>query len=641
MARVMFPKLQKGLFLPLLFVGLCATTISATESKKTTPSKGVSTKQSAFETRYETEDGHNICAKFGGKYTQELFGSSYTDSLNVDVTNDRQIYARSTADFFIDFSYGVGDLARIQFHDTFRFRHKWGGNSDVSTSSTSVKVADVTMSGSSTNLGKHILWTREAWVKVMLGELEVRDDFVQVGLVPYSVGRGISLGSAYKAGGFLGFSPGFSIDQYAPGVVARCDLYPKKLFLEGYFALLENKHTSYKSNNETIRSSEILENGASNKRGINSFVYLCAFRSKATPLDLGKNKQLTVEPYFVFQHAPDQKIEFDNDSASSLKSFGIAAELTWKRFKCGGEFGVNRGSQEVRPWDRNEIKVVSDNGTLIQQYTKIHEGSLAGSLSTATTANIATVADSVKTIDKNGIEMYTGAGLYNAVDRFRPRQKKIFEGWFAVVDASYEIAPKNLTFVWGAGWASGELDKHTNVNDLGEGGLMNQINSGFVPLQSVYSGTKLRHLVMINAGIPRFAKQKPWETPTNNVVASSHGKDTISGFSNLSFIGGNLEWDVLRFKKYKLRIAPNVVHYWSPESPLLVDGTKASPSLGTELTLEVSAKVFNKIKVYSYGGVFLPGKQYTQMKEAGATANSIAIGNSPAYIVNIGATFAF
>ena len=673
----MFSRSQTGFFFLLLFSGFCTNSMNTLSiekqssgsgdeykvndecsmSKKTNTAKGVRSKCSVFETHYKLNDGNDIFARFGGKYTQELFGAARTSSLNDlvsdgvtnnrDILNDRKFFVRSTADFFIDFSYGSDGLSRIQFHDTLRFRHKWGGQSEIALDASDVTVAGSKVSSITGSLTKHILWTREAWIKIMLGTLEAQDDFIQVGLVPYSVGRGLSLGSAYKSGGFLGFAPGFSIDQFAPGAVLRYDLYPKRLFLEAYFALLENKHVSYRSNNESIRSSEILEGGASDKRGTSSFVYLCALRSKAVPLDKGDSKRLTIEPYYVYQQAPDQKIEFDNDSASYLKSFGVSAEFTWNRFKCGGEFGMNKGEQDIKPWDRNGIAIVNDDGSLIQQYTKIYKddgsGAASTDLATVTTVNAAAVSAAARGTDYNSGEVTVdGTNVWNAADRFRPRQKKFFEGWFALFDASYDISPEHLTFVWGAGWVSGELSANKSVSNMSEKDLMSQVHSGFLPLQSVYSGTRLRHLVMINASIPRFAKQQPWETSTNqNVVTSIHGSESLSGMTNLSFIGGNLEWSVQSFKKHKLQLSPNVIHYWSPESPLLQDGTTASPSLGTELTLEVSAKIFDRIKLYSYGGVFFPGKQYTQMKEAGVTVNKVAIGDAPAYILNIGATFAF
>jgi hypothetical protein len=614
-------------------------------------------KTAAFESIYSVGNGYDVRARLGGKFTQQLSATARTNTLSnggvsadtttnvvdTDYFNDRAIFVRTTADFFIDFSYGQDGLPRIQFYDALRFRYKWAGAAEVEADQATVSIGDTTAAVSAGTLNKHVLWTREAWLKVMLGKLESSDDFLQLGLVPFSVGHGISLGSAYKSGGLLGFSPGFSIDQFAPGVLLRVDAFPKRIFVDAYFALLENKHDSFKSNNTVIRASEILEGGNQGKRGTASMVYLAALRSKMVPLKRGEHKKFEIEPYFVYQNAPDQTIDFANDTDSYLKSFGVAFALEWNRLKWDVDFGANQGYQNIKPWDRNEVKVVADNGALIQQYTKIYTTNLFETLATATTANAAAVAAAGRAAELNSKSIPVGLGtIWNAADRFRARQKKKFNGWFAVSEASYEISPSELSVVWGAGWSSGSLSAHVDTNTMTEQDLMNQNHAGFVPLQSVYSGRRLRHLVFIGAGIPRVAKKEPSSSTTGkNIVTSINSKAVTKGLTNLSFIGGSVEWNVKSLSKNKVLISPNVITYWSPECPLLKNGKQASPFLGTELCFELSAKFFDRLKVYNYSGVFLPGAQYSELFADGVSIGGSKIGDSPAYVFDVGVEFAF
>lgn len=618
-------------------------------------------KVSSLESRYDLGNGNEIFTVFSGKYNQQAIGAARTSYFSDIAMNDRVVYLRSTVDFSLDIAYGPKgqkEVSRIQTHNTFRLRNKWGSSTEVSTDSITAFVGEAVVTDPAAHLKKHVVYTRELWMKIMLGDLQVQDDFIQFGLVPYSLGRGVALGSAYKQSGFLGFSPGFSVDQFAPGVVVRYDMFPKKVSFDAYFSLLENYHTSYKSNNETIRSNEILTGGASTKRGTHSHVYVAALRSNVILFERGDKEKLSFEPYFVCQHAPDQKIEFDNDSESFLKSFGVASEFSWNRFQCGGEIGFNMGVQNIRAWDRNEIKLRRNTttGAVEHYYTKVYDSNALTTESTVLEANKLAVAASVR--DPKNNSSYNSAGaltpvsitdgvttLYNGVDRFRPQQKKHFNGWFALFDASYDITPKSLTFVVGTGWSSGQLDKSTDLNGVGEGTLMNQSFSGFIPMQSVYSGTRLRHLIMVNSSTPRFSQKTPWESTDDlakkNVLTPVGDKELINSFVNLYFVGCNLEWSVQSLKKYKLKVCPNIVHYWSPDSPLRKDGSLASPSLGTELTVEASVSLFDRLKIKAYTGVLLPGEQYRQMKEDGATVNKVLTGNSPAYVFNIGATFSF
>jgi len=161
----------------------------------------------------------NLVLDMNGKCTVESFVSNNLTLLNSEIGADSIFYLRTTADYLFCIAYGNQDNPIIQFYDAFRFRYKWGGSTETKNEDSSATIAGVTQTVKGTASNKHLLWMRECWLKIKLGTNDNLNHYAQIGLIPYQVGRGISLGAAYDATDFLGFGPGSSIDQYAPGIV--------------------------------------------------------------------------------------------------------------------------------------------------------------------------------------------------------------------------------------------------------------------------------------------------------------------------------------------------------------------------------------------------------------------------------------
>ncbi len=175
---------------------------------------------------------------------------------------------------------------------------------------------------------------------------------------------------------------------------------------------------------------------------------------------------------------------------------------------------------------------------------------------------------------------------------------------------------------------------------------MNEKFRGFVPLQSVYSGTRLDHLVIFNQGIPRFNVRFPNSDLSKKNVTTFIQPDTINEMTNIAFAGARLEWHVQQFKKHKICIMPNVIAYWTPEPSSFTDregkAHVANHFLGTEITTKFSALFVEKLKLASYVGVLLPGQHYKDM--AGtviAAADNNKTGCSLGFIANIGLSYLF
>lgn len=616
-------------------------------------------------------------ASMTGKVSTEYFGAQNLSYLNRDIVNDCSSYFRSTVDYNVDMAHGFAEHPRIVFHDTFRFRYKWGSETEAKMLDTFTKVGDVNLPVKGKHLNKHLIWSREAWTKIALGNLDYPNkNMLQVGLIPFEVGRGISLGSAYTVDGFLGFSPGDSIEQYAPAILLSLNPVVETYTLDCYVAFLENHNKSIRSNNALVRLGEI---GACPQRGVGRDSYIYALRNMIKILN-GIKEKLSVEPYVVVQTGLDQDLEFSNDADSFLTTFGIAVEGVHGRFNYGFETALNIGEHNIKPWDRNLITLVNNNGTLSEQYTKIYSAdpssTLNPSLAYVTTANITAVKAADQNPAQNGKRIGTGTiiapdatvfpssqiitmtstPLFNAFDRFRPEQKQHLSGYFMMADGTYEIIDKVLSSSLGIGYASGYIDQQRDTNKMTSEQLLHQNFTGFIPLQSVYSGKRISQLIIFNKGIPRFNVRNPGLNTTNMNLTPVLQSDSINEVTNIAFFGGNIDWKIEKWKKYKLNIVPNVIGYWSPKTSSYVikaatkstvTGADTSPAqtafsdnfLGTECTTKISATIYEHVNIYGYLGFFLPGQHYRDMR--GALINKLPIGSNPGYICDLGMSYSF
>ena len=600
----------------------------------------------------------NFTVSVGSKCSEEYFGGQNLAFLNSDIENDCTSYLRTTIDYSIDFVNGDLSRPRVIFHDTFRFRYKWGHESEAKMKDSVAVLADVSVPVKGKHANKHLIWSREAWLKVALGDLNSENKhFVQVGLIPYQVGRGISFGSAYVVDGFLGFSPGDEIDQFAPAMLLRLNPVVDKCTVDMYVTMLENYNISFKSNSASVRKGDL--SARSSERGLPGPSCLMALCSRIKIFDEEKQK-LEVEPYVVLQNAPDQDLEFKDDCNSQMITYGCAVEAVQGKFNYGFEAGFNSGDQDVKPWDRNQVKVVNNptTGALSEQYTKIYTQDPATTkkptLAYVTTDAMTAVSGGATISEANGHEIATG--YWNAFDRFRPAQKNILSGGFCVADASYEWIEKVFTTSFGVGYASGCIDKQEDTNLLTTSQLMNRRMTGFIPLQSSYCGTRLDQIVIFNQGIPRFNVKNPSINAINKNITPVVQSDAINEMSNLAFVGISGKWSPKHWEKQKVEISPNIIGYWSPQTPSYVAdaGTTssttgaqvtspmliaASPYLGTELTTKLAITLYDNFVFEGYLGVFVPGQLYKDM--SGTKIKDQPTGSSIAYVSNFGVTYKF
>lgn len=579
--------------------------------------------------------------KTSGKIVKEVYANRNMIYLNNDIPFDAAFYYRTTADGVLLASYGDNDKNYVvDAKMALRFRYNAGTSAIVQTAPSSIALGGAAVTLPSSNIQKTTLWLRELFVKVSFDANEKESlHYLKFGSFPYELGRGIALGSAYNSGGFLGLSPRFSIDQFAPGALLHTDIVKDSLSGDLYYSVLSNPNSSYADNAEIIRANEITEIASKGYRGSNRQVWLVAGALHWKALQ-DKNLKLNVDPYAYMYNSPDQKLEFSADSDSQLYAIGIALEFKSGKFEWGVDTAFQGGTTGVKPWDRNYTSLINNDGSLTVQYTKVYTDADYTTLAIANTANQAIVAASDKNFNQNGKEIGT-SGLYNAIDRFRPAQKLFYHGYFFVTDASYELIEKQLKICADTGFVSGHLDDYNDVNSLTEAQRMHQNFDGFIPVQSVYSGKRIQHLVMLNTGVPRFTVQNPQLSLDQlHVQSRVTGVATLTDkFTNLAYTGLGLEYSPEKFSDHKAMIKPVALYYWMVESPTLSDGTIASHALGTALSLQFEATIKECLDMGGYVGWMVPGTQYQQF--AGTQLKGGKLGSDVGYVLNFSMTYKF
>ena len=584
-----------------------------------------------------------------GTVVEENIMAQNLNILNSAISEDVVDYLLTTLDYFISASYGNIKTPRVNFYTDIRFRYVWGSTAETKNLDGSLTVADATSTILGSKYNRHLLWMREGWMKMIIGsEPEKHQHFVQVGLIPFAIGRGLSLGDAYDASGFLGFTPGFSIEQYAPAVLLSANPSGKNE-INAYVALTENRQNSLSEIFENVRSSEI---GSCSLQGVSQKSFILALEGKAFFDNPAKNQKIMFEPYLIATCSPDKNLEFLRDIDADLSTFGVCVEAEFGKLNCGFECAQNFGNAFIKPWDRNKIQIVKqDDGQLAEQYTKIYDKSPldpTAELVYVTSTNQGYVDASDKSVTENGEQI--GPNLFNALSRFRPAEDWDLRGYFFIADAAYDYIPKVLTGGIGAGYFSGYANQCPDLNHVSTERLLHESYTGFIPVQSQYAGKRIRHLVMFNQGVARYTIATPPPTIDTENVTRSLNTDSIDSTTNIAFIGMRLAWDVQHLKTYKLLLAPNIIGYWSPETPRLkILATNTAPEhlidvqnyLGTEVNLEFSWQIMPELKLSGYAGMLIPGSYYKSIAGTIVQQFSLPICHSLAYICDIALSYSF
>ena len=186
------------------------------------------------------------------------------------------------------------------------------------------------------------------------------------------------------------------------------------------------------------------------------------------------------------------------------------------------------------------------------------------------------------------------------------------------------------------------------------------VYSGFIPLQEVYSGGRVRSTFLLG-GAGRLTR--PLSAPKSSQAPSKFAQ-TVNGFSNIVFIGSGLNWEPEDREK-PFQVNPNVIAYWQekPTHKFSAEENReltclASTYLGTELNVFAHYMVFKVMKLFAVGSVFFPGTHYRDIKGKPLTSDQQSLldrldrtgfsqdripnlGDDAAYTFNVGLEFKF
>lgn len=559
---------------------------------------------------------------FSGVFKPETFYGKNVNWLNNDNDFDKMYFSRHALDLTIDLLYGAKTYGEKVAEFLFQLRNKgiWGNPESIaSTTFSDIKVLDAIKGTHKHGFPRHVFWIRQLWLQFNLNQatgLPFKNIHTfTIGAFPFQLGRGIALGDAYAVGPeILGFWSDGAIDQYAFGAKFSGELFPKILSYDLYTAILQNNSGSIADTEKTVLAQEF--SGLTNpQRGFGKVNYIVAGRFNWSVFDNSWLGKLTVEPYGLYNNDPEQKIEFPADATSKLGTVGFASEFFGRRFECGFDYAVNFGQQRVKGWDRNVVKENNRNGVVVlvndnvtATYTDLNGQTVTEAAPyVPTSAAQKTIVTTFRNESQNSQEIGTVSSLgylvnqpgtdivlKNSKGRFGNPYTNKYEGWMFVADAAYSFYDKDLQLAAAAGITSGDDNPNFETKD--------GTYSGFIGLQEVYSGKRVRSVFLLG-GAGRLKRLLSTPAPTD-VQAPSTKAQAISGFTNLVFCGTSLKWKPKSWKK-PFEINPNVLALWQERKI----GT-ARTFLGVETGLFINYSLLKDLKLFWVSSLFFPGSHY-------------------------------
>lgn len=627
---------------------------------------------------------------------ETFFGKNIT-FLNKCNELDKVFYLKHSLDLKLDLEYK--DLITTRF--ATRTKAVWGSPEIAPTTTESTKILNSVGQRHKHFISRHVMWIREAWLEFSLNEalgLSFNDhkQTLVLGAFPFQLGRGIALGDAFAVSpNYLGFYSEDAVDQYAFGIKIGGEVMDDTLSYDLYGAILNNKSNSLSKTGQKILGQQF---GRLKKpeRGFGKVNYLIAGHVIWTPVNDEINGLLSIEPYFLFNNDPEQKVEFLGDASSRLGTIGLAAEYKNDRFEYGFDAAVNLGRQKVKGWDRNVIELQNRNGCACEVNSHVlvnvdpcsDLGAAVSDLSPYKAPYITTgfvnggtpstagsdaqnlVDNAIRNETNNGksIGIATGLNLiasiptivgtvdnnefFNTKDRFRNGYTNRYKGKMIVADAAIFCYDRDVRFAVSGGYTTGDVDPNI-VNKDGD-------YTGFIGLQELYAGKRVKSAFFLGGA----GKLKlPLDIPPSKEQPNRFGA-LASGFTNLAMVGAGVTWEPSDWEKF-FSLNPNVIAFWQTHAENKFDlATKtvlpecARKFLGVELNVYIKKELMKNLKLFCVASVLLPGSHFDDVKgkpmnkaeqkildrldPTGFNDDPVpGLSNNAAYTFNIGVELAF
>ncbi len=623
---------------------------------------------------------------YAGTFRPEMFYGKNISLLNNCNPEDRIWYMKHTLDLVLALAYGAKSYGKTVADLKITWRNKaiWGDPYSIAaTTLDTTKVLDYVMPPHNHAIPRLFNWMREIWLRFdlaqALGLSCANQHTFMAGIFPFQLGRGIALGDAYAVGPDpLGFYTDFIVDQYAPGLKFSGDIVAKKLAYDLYVAILNNRSDDLRWTGERIRAQEI---GRMDKpeRGFGVVNYIVAGHLNWQVFDTKKMGKLSLEPYWLFNSDPEQRVIFLSDAQSKLATLGFAGEYVGDLFECGFDTAANIGHQRVKGIDRNTIQAENRNGCFVFVNSHVRAGAangpkilfVTGDDSKPGTAQYLITQQRLSEHIGENLEMENGkcigmaktavcccdtptdVTLFNASNRYRDGYINKYEGWMFVADLAVWLYKKDLRFATMAGIASGDDDPNFETKDGNY--------KGFIGLQEIYSGKRVRSaFVLGGAGKLR----RPMALPIGNQAPRQFAIN-VSRFSDLVFGGIGLNWKPTDWEK-TFAFNPNVLVYWEEKPTKCFNlATKkddplklANTYLGLEANLFVDYFILRDLRFFLVTSFFFPGRHFSDIRgkpiddiqlrrldrldRSGFNQSRIPnIGDNIAYTFNVGCEFKF
>lgn len=604
----------------------------------------------------------------------EFFYGKNLRFLNNDNPTDRVIYFRHIVDLITQYRYGQPKCPYDIVYAKMTIRNKgvWGDPESIaSTTSAGVNEFGAFFGDHGHGIPLHFLWIRELWIQLALNDLLhlpfSHQHTLTFGAFPFELGRGISLGVAYALDASdLGFISEYAVDQFAFGGKLSGELCKGTLFYDLYGAILDNKAASFGQTNAKFRGQQYFHRN-DQARGFGIINYIIAARLKLHAAWRNKPSASRIEPYILYNHNPEQRVEFKGDAKSDLVTVGIAAENDWGRFEWGFDTAYNFGKQKVHGWDRNVIRPENRNGAAVIVNSRVRQAppgadpSQKSPLALNVPENQAIIDVSPETQLENGkiIGVNSLGTLINDRDRFSDGYENKFRGSMFVFDMGYLVCKPDLKLCAGFGYASGGPNPNRDHIKRGDH-IRNEVYEGFIGLQEVYSGTRVKSAFLLSGQgrIPR-----PLAFPSEDV--RHQFATVVSRFTNLVYVGSSAmyrpSWSIRKWS-----FNPNILAFWNDFATPFHDAKTHLKSisrfarnfLGVELNMFIEGELLPDLKFYSVNALFFPGSHYKDIKgrplnkaqkdfidnlgKPGIINDRVPLlGNDTSYFFNLGLQYSF
>lgn len=573
---------------------------------------------------------------------------------------DQTLYFQTTTDMKMFMKHA--DLIRARL--VIRNKYRAGDPESLGrTSESTFKITDVVTGEHEHFLGKLIFWMREGWLEIKLNDLlQLKTNthhFFKIGIFPFELGRGISLGDAFAVQpGIIGFYSNNVIDQYAFGGLFHGEIVRDRISYDAYFSILRNLSDSFRNVNEKVFANEIGRRDDP-RRGFGDINLGFAGRLMLLiPRPFCSSGDLTIEPYIFINRDPEQKVEFIADASSKLATPGLSIEYEGGEYlDWGVEFAANFGHQHVRGWDRNKTQLENRDGQVVVVFNKVLDGSpdkKNTQKALITPNNKKIVNNSAQGAAFNGKEI-GNTGLFNSFTRFRDAYDNFYKGAMFVADVALKLR-KNVKLTSTFGVATGDENPNRPLRDPNDS-MIDGDYQGFVPFQSIYSGKRVLSLFFLGTG--RIAR--PLSVPAT-IEDTDRFASTESGFTNLIFFGFGSD-----VKKANWRFRPNILWGWQQHKTKKFDleTKRSSPDefadryLGFEINIFAEVQLAKQLKGFIITGFFIPGTFYKDTRGKPLAADQIEALNNvgcdglfginappllsdhPAFLFNTGLEFSF